>query len=192
MNFRAHESQAELDDLARLRHRGGLFRKYVTLFVIIVCVALIVNGIFGIWLFYHEQKQSLVRLQRQQAELATVKISQFIKEIESQLWWTTQLPWSADMLDELRYDALRLFRQVPAIRELAQLDSAGREQLRLSRTAVDMVHSQKDFSDDPRFIEALAHKVYYGPVYFRNESEPSMILAMAGSRDDAGVTVAEI
>ena len=82
MNFRAHESQAELDDLARLRHRGGLFRKYVTLFVIIVCVALIVNGILGIWLFYHEQKQSLVRLQRQQVELAAVKISQFIKEIK--------------------------------------------------------------------------------------------------------------
>jgi len=192
MKFVARASPAKLQDFARLAYRGGLFRKYVTLFVIIVCVALIVNGIFGIWLFYHEQKQSIVRLQRQQAELATVKISQFIKEIENQLSWTIQLPWSADMLDELRYDAVRLFRQVPAIRELAQLDSAGREQLRLSRTAVDMVHSQKDFSDDPRFIEALAHKVYYGPVYFRNESEPSMILAMAGSRDDAGVTVAEI
>jgi signal transduction histidine kinase/CheY-like chemotaxis protein len=192
MNFRAHESQAELDDLARQRHRGGLFRKYVTLFVIIVCVALIVNGILGIWLFYHEQKQSLIRLQRQQVELAAVKLSQFIKEIKNQLGWTIQLPWSADMLDELRYDALRLFRQVPAITELSQLDSAGREQLRLSRTEVDMVHSQKDFSHDPRFVEALAHKVYYGPVYFRNESEPFMILAMAGSRRDAGVTVAEI
>src|SRR6266568_6286104 len=100
MKFRAHESQAELDDLARPTHRGGLFRKYVTLFVIIVCVALIVNGIFGIWLFYHEQKQSLIRLQRQQVELAAVKISQFIREIENQLGWTVQLPWSADALDE--------------------------------------------------------------------------------------------
>src|ERR1700720_2318973 len=127
MNFRPHESQAELDDLARPRHRGGLFRKYVTLFVIIVCVALIVNGILGIWLFYQEQKQSLIRLQRQQVELAAVKISKFIKEIEGQLGWTVQLPWSADMLDEIRYDALRLFRQVPAIREIAKLDAAGRE-----------------------------------------------------------------
>src|SRR5262245_42285094 len=192
MKSRGRESQVELQDAARLMHRGGLFRKYVTLFVVIVCVALIVNGILGIWLFYQEQKQSLVRLQRQQVELAAVKISQFIKEIENQLGWTIQLPWSPDMLDELRYDALRLFRQVPAIRELAQLDSAGREQLRLSRTAVDMVHSQKDFSNDPRFIEASAHKVYYGPVYFLNESEPFMILSMAGSRRDSGVIVAEI
>src|SRR5262249_938661 len=130
-----------------------------------VCVALIVNGIFGIWLFYHEQKQSLVRLQRQQVELAAVKIRQFIKEIEKQLGGTTQLPWSPEILDELRHHTLCLVRQVPAIRELAQLDSAGREQLRLSRTAVDMVHSQKDFSNDPRFIEALAHKVYYGSIF---------------------------
>jgi signal transduction histidine kinase len=161
------------------------------LFVISVCAALIVNGILGIWLFYQEQMKSLVRLQHQQVELAAVKISQFIKEIESQLSWTTELPWSADMLDEIRYDALRLFREVPAIRELAQVDAAGREQLRVSRTALDVVRSQKDFSQDLWFIEALAHKVYYGPVYFR-ETEPFMILAMAGSRRNAGVTVAEI
>ena len=159
MKFAASESGAKVQDFGRLLHGGGLFRKYVTLFVIIVCVALIVNGILGIWLFYQKEKNSLIRLQRQQAELAAVKISQFIKEIENQLGWTIQLPWSADMFDELRYDALRLFRQVPAITELSQLDSAGREQLLLSRTAPDMVHSQKDFSDDPRFVEALAHKV---------------------------------
>ena len=72
MNFHARQSQATLRDFARLMYRGGLFRKYVTLFVIIVCVALIVNGSLGIWLFYQEQKQSLIRLQRQQAELAAV------------------------------------------------------------------------------------------------------------------------
>jgi len=191
MNFRARQSRATLRDFARQMYRGGLFRKYVTLFVIIVCVALIVNGSLGIWLFYQEQKQSLIRLQRQQVELAAVKISKFIKEIEGQLGWTVQLPWSADMLDEIRYDALRLFRQVPAIREIAKLDAAGREQLRLSRTAPDVVHSQEDFSEDLRFIEALADKVYYGPVYFR-ESEPYMILAMADTRRDAGVTIVEI
>jgi signal transduction histidine kinase/CheY-like chemotaxis protein len=191
MNFRVREAAATLRNFARLIYRGGLFRKYVTLFVVIVCVALIANGVLGILLSYEEKKQSLIRLQLQQAELAAVKISQFIKEIERQLGWTIQLPWSADKLDEIRYDALRLFRQVPAIRELAQLDAAGREQLRLSRTAPDVVHSREDFSEDLRFIEALANKVYYGPVYFR-ESEPFMILSMAGSRRDGGVTVAEI
>jgi hypothetical protein len=36
-------------------------------------------------------------------------------------------------------------------------------------------------------------KVYYGPVYFRRESEPpNMTLSVAGTRLDAGVSVAEV
>ena len=52
--------------------------------------------------------------------------------------------------------------------------------------------SQADFSQDPKFTEAVAKKVYYGPVYFRRESEPYMTLALAGTRRDAGVSVAEV
>jgi hypothetical protein len=47
-------------------------------------------------------------------------------------------------------------------------------------------------SNDPKFTEAAARKVYYGPVYFRRESEPYMTLAIAGTRRDAGVSVAEV
>ena len=38
----------------------------------------------------------------------------------------------------------------------------------------------------------MASKVYYGPVYFRYQSEPYMTLALAGAFRDAGVSVAEI
>jgi signal transduction histidine kinase len=38
----------------------------------------------------------------------------------------------------------------------------------------------------------MANKVYYGPVYFRHESEPYMTLALAGAFRYAGVSVAEI
>ena len=87
---------------------------------------------------------------------------------------------------------LRLLRQVPAITELSQLDASGNEQLRVSRLAMDVVGSNIDFSKDPKFTEAVAHKVYYGPVYFRRESEPYMTLRLAGTRRDAGVSVAEV
>ncbi|HEY6602746.1 MAG TPA: GAF domain-containing protein, partial [Xanthobacteraceae bacterium] len=120
------------------------------------------------------------------------KIGQFIKEIESQLGWTTQLPWSAGSIEQRRFDALRLLRQVPAITELAQLDATGKERLRVSRLAMDVVASGADLSNDPKFVEAVARKVYYGPVYFRRESEPYMTLAIAGTRRDAGVSVAEV
>src|SRR5205823_5701708 len=171
---------------------GPLFRKYVALFLAVVCVALLSNGLFEIWFSYQEHKASLIRIQREQAEAAAAKIGQFIKEIESQVGWTTQLPWSAGTIDQRRFDGLRLLRQVPAITELSQLDASGSEQLRVSRLAMDVVASKADLSKEPKFAEAVAHKVYYGPVYFRRESEPYMTLALAGTRRDAGVSVAEV
>ena len=171
---------------------GPLFRKYVALFLAVVCVALVTNVAFQVWFSYAEHKTALIRIQREQAEAAATKIGQFIKEIESQLGWTTQLPWSPNTLEQRRFDALRLLRQVPAVTELSQLDASGREQLRVSRLAMDVIGSQTDFSKEPKFAETMARKVYYGPVYFRRESEPYMTLALAGTRRDAGVSVAEV
>jgi signal transduction histidine kinase/CheY-like chemotaxis protein len=175
-----------------VKTRRRLFTKYVALFVAVVCIALVSNGVFDVLFYYQEHKASLIRIQREQAEAAAAKIGQFIKEIESQLGWTTQLPWSAGSIEQRRFDALRLLRQVPAITELAQLDATGKERLRVSRLAMDVVASGADLSNDPKFTEAVARKVYYGPVYFRRESEPYMTLAIAGTRRDAGVSVAEV
>jgi signal transduction histidine kinase len=178
--------------------RSRLFAKYVALFVVVVGIALASNGIFEVFFYYREHKASLIRIQHEQAVAAAAKISQFIKEIENQLGWTTQLPWSADsteqrrLIEQHKFDALRLLRQVPAITELAQVDSTGKERLRVSRLAIDVVDSGLDLSGDPKFTEAVAHKVYYGPVYFRRESEPYMTLALAGTRKDAGVSIAEV
>jgi len=172
--------------------RSRLFIKYVALFVAVVGVALLTNGIFEVFFYYREHKAALIRVQREQAEAAAAKISQFIKEIESQLGWTTQLPWSASSLENRRFDALRLLRLEPPITELAQVDSTGKERLRVSRLAMDVIDSGLDLSKDPKFTEAVAHKVYYGPVYFRRESEPYMTLSLAGTRKDAGVSIAEV
>jgi len=172
--------------------RSRLFIKYVALFVAVVSLALVANGAFDVWFSYQEQKTSLVRIQREQAEGAAGKIGQFISEIESQLGWTTQLPWSASTLEQRRFDALRLLRQVPAITELAEIDATGHEQLRVSRLAMEVVGSGVDVSKEPSFTEAVAHKVYYGPVYFRRESEPYMTLSLSGTRRDTGVSIAQV
>ena len=172
--------------------RSRLFIKYVALFVAVVAVALLSNGIFEVYFYYREHRSALIRIQHEQAEAAAAKISQFIKEIESQLGWTTQLPWSADSIEQRRFDALRLLRQVPAITELSQVDSTGKERLRVSRLAMNILDSGLDLSKDAKFTDAVAHKVYYGPVYFRRESEPYMTLSLAGTRKDAGVSIAEV
>src|ERR1700736_5549727 len=166
--------------------RVGLFFKYVALVFAVVLVALITNGVFEVYFSYQEYKSSLIRIQREQAEAAAAKIGQFVREIEAQVGWTTQLPWSAGTVEARRFDGVRLLRQVPAITELSQLDATGHERLRVSRLAMDVVPppgSEIDYSKDPKFTEAVAHQVYYGPVYFRRESEPYMTLSLAGTRD---------
>ena len=176
MDYRKGRARAALDRLGGIAPAAGasivrsrLFIKYVILFVAVVGLALVANGAFDIYFSYQEQKTSLVRIQREQAEAAAGKIGQFVSEIERQVGWTTQLPWSAGTLEQRRFDALRLLRQVPAITELAEIDFAGHEQLKVSRLAMEVVGSGNDVSKDPAFIEAVAHKVYHGPVYFRRE-----------------------
>jgi len=57
---------------------------------------------------------------------------------------------------------------------------------------MDVVGSGLDLSKEPKCAEAVKNKVYYGPVYFRRESEPYMTLSLAGTRRDAGVSIAEV
>ena len=149
--------------------RNRLFIKYAALFVAVVGVALISSGAFEVFYSYREQKIALINLQHAQAEAAAAKISQFVKEIENQLGWTTQLPWTGSKIDDRRFDALRLLKQVPAVTELTQVDSTGKERLKVSRIDMDTLGGGADLSADPKFTEAVAHKVYYGPVYFRRE-----------------------
>jgi two-component system, NtrC family, sensor kinase len=135
---------------------------------------------------------SIDRILRIQAEAIAVKIGQFVEEIERQMGWMTQLPWSTTAIDAWRFDAVRLLRQAPAITEVAQLDSTGREQALVSRITTDIIGRHTDYSQHPKFVEAVASTHYYGPVYFRRELEPYMTLAIAGAGREHGVVVAEV
>jgi hypothetical protein len=97
---------------------------------------------------------------------------------------------AAAPLEQRRFDFYRLQRQVPAITEISYIDPTGREQVRVSRLAMDVFGSQADLSADPRFTEARARRLYRGPVYFRKESEPYMAIAIAEGAQ-GGVTAAE-
>jgi signal transduction histidine kinase/CheY-like chemotaxis protein len=180
----------EVPNVSALRSR--LFRKYVTIFVLAVWGAMFGGGALNIWMAYQDQTASLIHVQHEQADAAAGKIGQFIHDIQAQVGWTTQLPWADYSLSEQRFDALRLLRLIPAITELARLDPSGHEQLHVSRLTETVMGGNADLSHSPEFVETMARKVYYGPVYFRRETEPYMNLALTGPGKDSGVTVAEI
>jgi len=171
--------------------KRGLFLKYVVLFVGLVAGVLMVNVALDLWFVYQENRRATIEVQQEKAEAAAQKIESFVREIERQVGWVAQAQWAALPVEQRRFDYVRLLRQVPAITELTQLDSRGREQLKVSRLSMDVVGGNVDRSTEPAFVEAMAHKVWFGPVYFRKESEPYMTMAVAhGAR--GGVTVAEI
>jgi signal transduction histidine kinase/ActR/RegA family two-component response regulator len=172
--------------------RGRLFRKYAATFVAVVCLALVSSGLVDIWFSYQEQRALLVRIQQGQAEAAAASIGQFLTEIEHQMEWATLLPWSRESMEQWRFDAVRLLREVPAITELTQLDADGRELSRMSRQAEDVIASEIDHSREPAFIDAMAKKLHFGPVYFLEGSEPYMTLALAGARRENGVIIAQV
>jgi hypothetical protein len=135
----------------------------------------------------------LGRALQMRAEAIVGKIDQFIEEIRSQIGSSAQAPWSAaDAVVQRRFAGLQLLRSVPAIVTLAQFDGAGIERLRVSRLRMDVVADKPDYSQYPKFTEAVAKGVYYGPVYFTGASDPFMTLSVAGPRPFSGVSVAEV
>ncbi len=187
------------------RPRRRLFWKYVVVIVALVTMVLAASAGVELWFTYRENQGALVALQREKAGAAATQIEAFIRDIEHQMGWTTQplLVSGPAALEQRRIDFLRLLRQVAAITELIHIDAEGKEQLRISRLQMDVAGSANDLSGDPRFTQAVARRkaceraatscasvAYHGPVTFRKESEPYMVLAMGQS--GGGVTVAEV
>ncbi|MBI4271401.1 MAG: GAF domain-containing protein [Candidatus Rokubacteria bacterium] len=176
-----------------MRRRGRLFRKYVVVFAGLVSAALLASGLLEIYFSYQEHRVALAAIQREKALAAAARIAAFVKEIERQVRWTAdvRLGTSGAALQQRLLDYGRLQKHVPAITEMTYLDAEGREQVRASRLAINVVGSGLDQSREPPFLEAKGDGVWHGPVYFRKESEPYMAIAVGGGRA-GGVTVAEV
>jgi signal transduction histidine kinase len=172
--------------------RGSLFRKYVFYFVVLVSAALIVSGAVGMYFTYQENKAALLDLQREKAGAAASRIDAYVQEIEHQLGWMRLPQIGGPSLEQRRIDFLKLLRQVPAITDLSYIDKTGKEQLKVSRLSMDVAGSRQDFLRDPKFTSAKSGRTYFSPVYFRKETEPYMTIAVAGTSEESGITVAEV
>src|SRR6266851_1602841 len=141
----------------------GLFGKYVLSLVGLVVLVLAVNGGLETWFMYRETTQLSAKAQSERAEATARRIEQFVSEIERQISWATRA--SATTVEQRRSDYALLLQQVPAIDRVIQLDSAGKEQLRLTRGEF-VAASGIDYSDNPRFKETQGKSVWFSPVYF--------------------------
>ncbi|MDP4302660.1 hybrid sensor histidine kinase/response regulator [Leptothrix discophora] len=169
-----------------------MLRKYIASFVAVVGIPLVGYTVVGVWFAAEEHRAALIEVQRANAQAAAWRITQFANEIEGQLRWATHLSWNESGADQHRIDALRLLRQVPAITDLTLLDGQGRERLFVSRVSMDRLDTRIDRSSEDAVQAALKNGIHFGPVYFRRDTEPFISVALAATRREAGVVLAEV
>jgi signal transduction histidine kinase len=175
--------------------RRRIYRKYLALIIALVATTLVVSGAISTYFSYLETRNSLIALAREKAASAAGRIEQFVKEIEHQIGWTAlpQIVEDADPKALRRNDYVKLLRQVQAITEANYIHANGCLQVVSSRLAMDRIgECLEDLSKDPRFLGARGGTVYFGPVYFRKETEPYMAIALRAGREGAGVTAVEV
>ena len=180
--------------LATPKRRGQLVQKYAVVFVILVGGALLTSGLVELYFSYRESSAALALIQQEKANGAATRIELFLQDVERQIGAVAQTPIlpGANVTEERRNEYLRLLRRAQAITEVQYLDASGHEQLHVSRLAMNVIGSNDDYSKDSRFLEARGGKTYYGPVYFRNESEPYMTVAVRSGGPDGGVLSADV
>ena len=144
------------------------------------------------WFGYRDQRERLDQSLGFQATAAAAEIHDFIYGITNQLGWLVQLPWTDEPDERRRTDALRLFRQAPAIVSLTLLDNAGLERLYVSRIGLNRIESRTDRSNDPAVIGAHSSKIWFSDVSYHRGSEPHMTVAISGNRPSVGAVIAEV
>ena len=177
---------------ARDAHSGKLFRKYLLLIMSLVSVALLVSGGTSLYFSYQEVRSALGNLQHEKAIGAASRIEQYVRQTSQQLSYAALPQLDAGDVEVRRIEFLKLLRQAPEITDIAQLDAGGREQIAVSRLGMDVAASNRDRSQDPAFTNAKRGQPWYGPVYFRKETEPYMTMAIRSGGEKGPVTVAEV
>src|ERR1700686_5535133 len=140
-----------VNENARQRYRGRLFRRYLLLILPLVSIALLASGAISVYFSYQENKSALASLQHEKAVAAASRIEQYIEQIVQQLAYAALPQLDASDVELRRIEFLKLLRQAPEVTDIAQVDSAGREQIAVSRLGMDSINSGKDRSQEPAF-----------------------------------------
>jgi hypothetical protein len=159
-----------------------------------VAAFLLASGLLQDYLAYRDTEQAVGQIEHEQALRVASNISNHLLQVERQIAWTLQPAGTTGAvgLDQRRSDLLRLLRQEQAVTEVRYLDSRGIELVGAPPPGLLHGRPYRDFSSDPRFLLPRVGRPYHSGIYYRNESEPYMTIAVADYGPDAGVTVAEV
>ncbi|WP_394887980.1 adenylate/guanylate cyclase domain-containing protein [Mesorhizobium sp. AaZ16] len=175
--------------------RRSLFQKYFLVLFAAAIFPMAAGGISNTWFSYVDQRAILSALLRSEATSAADKIESFLDGINVPLGSTIPQDGSTEAsVKQLRLLVVRAMHQVPGILSISLVDGTGAERLHISRTGSNRTEGGADRSGDPAVVGARTAKVWYGPVIYRQGSEPSITMAMANYDDTVVVNsvIAEI
>ena len=174
--------------------RQSLFVKYAALIMALAGAGLLASGAIEIYFSHRQHRAMLVEVQRDKAAAAASSVSRYVEDVAHQIGWAS-VPASgarASELEKRRFDYLKLLRLAPAVTTLRFVDRHGLERLRVSRVDADRTDSKTDLAGDPGFIAAHVGRVHFGPIYFFEQTEPYMSIAVPDTSGDGSVTLAEV
>ena len=147
---------------------------------------------------FQETRQNLQTVHHQMAELAAVRIEDYVGDI-AQAMRTAAVPRRLDagrLTDDYLFNLRILIKNTPPIRDVFAVGLDGHEQFRESRIAPSVPNSGIDHSAEPFFTTARSGQIYFGPVVFPRDSlEPRIIISVpieAFAGEVVGVLAAEV
>jgi signal transduction histidine kinase len=181
-----------------LDRRHGIIRRYFLIFATLVSGSLAASLFVELAFRFEEAQQTLETTHRQMAELAALRIQNYVGDIADALRIAAP-PRSLNngrLTNDYLFNLRTLLKNAPAVRDVFAVGLDGREQYRESRIAASIPDTAADHSHEPFFTAARAGETYYGPVSFPRDSlEPRIVISVpiepfAG--EVAGVLAAEV
>src|SRR5262245_37341572 len=168
-------------EVAGTSRRSRIVRRYFLIFATLVGGSLVASIFVELAFRFQETHRNLEVVHRQMAELAALRIQNYIDDVAQTIRLAAQPRRLVNgrVADDYATDLRSLLKNVPAIRDAVAIGLDGREQIRVSRIGSSFPDASADHSAAPFFAAARAGRTYFGPVIFPPDTlEPRLLIAV--------------
>jgi signal transduction histidine kinase len=173
------EVQGSTDTVMRRSNR--IVRRYFLVFATLIGGVLSASFLIEMAFRYREAMQQLDVVHQQMAELAALRIRNYIEGVAQSVRVAAQPKQVNEPYVTKEYISTLqdLRKNVPAIREIVVLDLQGMEVLRQSRIGPSLPRADANHSSASYFLAALTGASYFGPVTFPVDAfEPRILIVV--------------
>ncbi|HXG53650.1 MAG TPA: GAF domain-containing protein [candidate division Zixibacteria bacterium] len=166
------------------RRRGRLVRQYFLIFVALTAGGLIASGLLEIYFRYHESREEIGLRQAQVAGRVAADIAAYFLQIEKEMKIasTNRAIANRRFSAEYKFELMKLLSVTPAITDLVAIDERGEARIRVSRFHVVPPEAEADYSKASGFLQARQGVTFFSPVFFADDSDPYITVAVAVER----------